>query len=175
MKRKATASSSTTTKTKQKNGSGGKFGSSSDEDLRRKSFKPDSAEDKVNGGSVVTKGSLYFAYMMVNFKAEQKINTYIGKSRNPVEKVSEHNAKKTKGAKSTKQAAGSWKIYMIVGPFPTKSASSKFRDEWKANSRGIPSRAKRGENLAHENDMKVWDTRVDDEAFKASEKKGKDA
>ena len=41
----------------------------------------------------------YFCYMMVTFQHKEKINTYIGKSRNPIDKVKQHNHKKGRKSK----------------------------------------------------------------------------
>ena len=109
---------------------------------------------------------LFFAYMLANYDPSQKINTYIGKSRNPNKKVTLINQKKTKGSKSTRQAAGNWELQMIIGPFVEKQESINFREHWKQQSRGIKSRIQRGITLAKEYDKMCWDSRViDDEGM----------
>jgi len=104
--------------------------------------------------------TLYFAYMIANYVASQKINTYIGKSRDPFIKLDMINQKKAKGAKSTRQAAGHWNLEMIVGPFLRKDESAQFRELWKQKSRGIPSRRQRGKDLAGNYNKICWDASV---------------
>ncbi len=113
----------------------------------------------------------YFAYMLANYDAAQKINTYIGKSRDPFLKVDLINEKMTRGARSTRQAAGNWRLEMIVGPFVTKKESVYFRELWKQKSRGILSRLERGMNLAEIHKKTCWDASKgqDEEMVSSSE------
>lgn len=101
----------------------------------------------------------YWCYLMVNFQPEQKINTYIGKTKDPPKKVEEHNQRKAKGQKTTKAAAPYWSLEMIIGPFNDKGSAIEFRDKWKQKSRGIQSRRQRGLDLSDEYHVEVFDER----------------
>ncbi len=98
-----------------------------------------------------------FCYMMVNFKAEQKINTYIGEGKDPYEDVLLHNSGRAKDSKSTRSAAPNWELNMIIGPFKNSGDACKFVEPWRVNSRGILSRRKRGMELARLQNLTCWD------------------
>ncbi len=104
---------------------------------------------------------LNWCFMMVNFEPNQKINTHISDSKSPPVTVAKHNAGQVKGSKSTKAAAGSWILDMIIGPFLTSEAASRFAQRWRSNSRGIQSRRKRGLMLSHEERLTCYNRRLD--------------
>ena len=99
---------------------------------------------------------LHWAYMMVNYEHRQKINTFIGNSTQPACSVRLHNGGMAGGAKSTKAAAGSWKLQMIVGPLPDECYANKCASYWR-HSRGIPSRCERGKKIARILGLTCWD------------------
>ncbi len=103
----------------------------------------------------------WWCYMMVNFMPDQKINTFICESQHPNTTVDEHNHGNVKGSKSTKSAAGNWILDMIIGPFDTRQDSMEFAKTWRKNSRGIPSRKRRGRDLAKESNKTCWDRDFD--------------
>jgi hypothetical protein len=86
----------------------------------------------------------------------QKINTYIDKSKNPFVSCESHNNKLSK-YKKTRPAAGNWDLKMIVGPF-SRSDSILFKNLWKSESRGIKSRLNRGIELAISHKKICWDS-----------------
>ncbi len=102
----------------------------------------------------------FFCFMMVNFIPNQKINTYIAETQNPYQSVILHNKGNAKCSKSTKSAAPNWELNMIIGPFNYIEEAFDFAKDWKSNSRGIPSRRKRGQDLAREKDLICWDKEV---------------
>lgn len=122
---------------------------------------------------------LYWCYMMVNFMPDQKINTFIGESELPPLMVTRHNQRRVKGSKSTKSAAGSWILEMIIGPFPDIDKASQFGKNWRSNSRGIPSRRKRGRTLANQQRFITYDRKLNknpdgtDQAHATTKKKRK--
>jgi hypothetical protein len=89
-----------------------------------------------------------FCYLMINLLPNQKINTYIGESGHPFQSVIDHNEGRARASKSTKSAAPHWKLEMIVGEFADQPSAVTFANSWRANSRGIVSRRKRGHALA---------------------------
>ena len=98
----------------------------------------------------------WFSFLMVNFKPQQKINTFIGFGRNPPKKVEKYNAGRGKESKVTKKGAPLWMLHVIVGPFENEDDAKDFADCWKENSRGIPSRTERGRKLAEEKGFIYW-------------------
>jgi hypothetical protein len=101
---------------------------------------------------------LYFCWIMITTLENQKLNTFIDKSKNPFISCESHNNKSSK-CKKTKSAAGSWNLKMIIGPF-NRLESIEFKKLWKAESRGIKSRLNRGIELAVSHEKICWDADV---------------
>jgi hypothetical protein len=102
----------------------------------------------------------WFCFMIVNFRPEQKINTWIEESLNPFISLKLHNNKGVILRKCTKSAAGSWELEMIIGPFYDWESATEFVSAWKLQSRGITSRRERGKQLAAEMGLTCWDQEV---------------
>jgi len=62
--------------------------------------------------------------------------THVGKSRNPIRKVYNHN-RGTLDSKSTRAGAPNWTIVTYIGPFESKDDSFQFLEMWRRKRRGL--------------------------------------
>jgi len=62
--------------------------------------------------------------------------THVGKSRNPIGKVYEHNIGKT-DSKSTRAGAPNWTLVAYFGPFRNKNEAFMFLEVWRHKRRGL--------------------------------------
>ncbi len=99
---------------------------------------------------------------MANFDGSQKTLTHVGRSRNPIRKVHLHNTKSLQ-TKSTRAAAGLWKLELMCGPLKSRLDGMTVKNLWK-RSRGVKSRRQRGISLALEWGLKCWDTRYNEKS-----------
>lgn len=99
-------------------------------------------------------------YMMVNFLHNQKINTWIDNSENPIDAVRKHNEKKINNAKSTKSAAPFWKLTLIIGPFFDDEERNELQKLWNTKSRGIIPRRNKGVELAKKNNKECFSSNI---------------
>ena len=97
----------------------------------------------------------FFSFMMVNFMANQKINTFIGECYDPFSKVVYHNEGRAGTSKTTRSAAPHWKLNMIIGEFRTEKEAQDFSKDWRVKSRGILSRRGRGKDLARTSNVLI--------------------
>lgn len=104
----------------------------------------------------------WYCFMMVNWSAEQKINTWIEESIQPLLSLELHNGKKAFNSKYTQSAAGSWKIELIIGSFDNIDEAHRFVLDWKDQCRGVPSRRQKGIHLAQINKLICWDRRANE-------------
>ena len=92
----------------------------------------------------------WWCFLIVNGEVKTKINTFIHHSdAHPAEELERHNAGRIK---STRGAAGHWKLQMNVGPFPDEELAEGFSHLWK-KGRGIAGRIKRGCELSEKYDL----------------------
>lgn len=105
----------------------------------------------------------YWTYLMINNCPSTKTHSYVGKDRKPKSKVDKHNAGKVRNARarSTRGAIGHWTLNMVVGPFRTRDEAIAVRNEWQADCRGIPSRRKKGSELARKYRVLCFDAEMD--------------
>jgi hypothetical protein len=103
---------------------------------------------------------VYFIYLMINTFPRTKTHTYVGKDRKPRRKVMLHNSGGVKNARSARPAMGHWKLEMVIGPVWSHDTARRIRNEWRANSRGIEPRSKRGREIAKKYQLVCWDARL---------------
>ena len=104
-------------------------------------------EDTTESGERV----YWWCFLVVNGEVKTKINTFIDHSNvPPAEELERHNAGKVK---STRGAAGHWKLQSLVGPFSEDEGLAEgFSHLWK-KGRGIGGRINRGCELAKKYDL----------------------
>lgn len=100
---------------------------------------------------------IYFCYLAINFDQTQKINTHIGKSRNPAEKVDLLNEINRTSNRTSKKPKPIWYLSLIIGKFNSKNEAIEFAESWKQQSRGIVSRRKFGMKMATMFQKTCWD------------------
>jgi hypothetical protein len=97
----------------------------------------------------------FWCYLMINYNPHNKINTHIGKSRNPDAKVNMWNAKCHKRVNiQDGEIPSIWMLVMVLGPFETESDARILKVIWKNRSRGIGPRKVKGIDLAEEYNRK---------------------
>ncbi len=101
-------------------------------------------------------GEVVFCYLMINYRVESKINTFIDTSVHPFRTVEEHNKGSTERANGTRSAAPNWELSVILGPFRSESDADAVATRWR-NNRGIGSRRERGIDIAREKGVICWD------------------
>jgi len=106
---------------------------------------------------------LYLMSIVDEQHCEQKTLTHVGKARRPVDKVRMHNERLVK-SKSTRPAAGLWKLEVAVGPFASKRDTIPIRDFWKKKKRGPASRRSFGKWIAASLGLECFDSRMGDES-----------
>lgn len=104
-------------------------------------------------------GINYFCFLMVTTQQKQKVNTSIEFGTDPLFVLQQKNKNK-RDYSSDGEDTEPWKLELVVGPFPDQKKGQKFQKKWKKDSRGIPSRRKKGIELALALGLEVFDKRI---------------
>jgi len=108
-------------------------------------------EKKISLDSMVAwvppKNAPYFVYLMCapvpnpisGILKTGKLQTHVGKGRNPIRKIWQHN-KGTLDSKSTRAGAPNWELVCFIGPFPSKKDCLWFFNLWRKSRRNLQRR-----------------------------------
>lgn len=104
-----------------------------------------------------------YLYLITSFilkKGVRRHISYVGKSRDIMRRVKQHNGQLPKGPKPTRNASHPWKLAMVIGPYERHATS--LRRLWRKKSRGIQSRLRYGTQTAQHTGKLVY---ADDTSF----------
>jgi len=102
----------------------------------------------------------YYCYLAINEGNSQKVNTRVGVSRYPPNRVQMDNEKYEQNKKNKNNPTSPWVLNMIIGDFTTRMSAEEFRKEWLRKSRGIKSRRYRGLSVAYWKYKRCYDAEL---------------
>ncbi len=100
-------------------------------------------------------GGYYGALMGPPFEGQHKKEAYMFVSDNPVREVYVHNHQLVKN-KDTRAVAPHWQLRVVVGPFAALDSALAFGRVWVHNTRGAPSKYRRGIALARAQGLRYF-------------------
>jgi len=98
----------------------------------------------------------HYAFLIFSQNKGKK-NTFIGLSRNPVNKVYHFNNGTIRHRRGGKSNGNKWFLQQIVGPFDTADDGRRFREAWTCNSRSLRGRSSKGRELAKQASVACWE------------------
>jgi hypothetical protein len=123
---------------------------------------PIGAQTSTSGPTKCRDGRLYFIYLIVNYDASKRTNTFIGKTKRCTDKLNKHNHGKVKSARYTRAAAGKWVLCQILGPVD-HVRSMQLVAEWRYGTKGIPMRMEKGEELGRKHGLDMFTCSEDEQ------------
>lgn len=104
----------------------------------------DTHKNKSNKKKSNSRNGDTWIYLITNREPAVKTHSFIGTSRNPLEKLRLHLTGKIT---QTRVAAAHWNLELVLGPFDSDKANT-LAITWREKSRGIHSRRNKGYELA---------------------------
>ena len=98
-----------------------------------------------------------FLYLIYHTKQEIRTITYVGASGHFNKRLAQHNGELNGGPRLTKRASGFWKPVLVLELDKNRKISTKkLKKIWKASSRGLDSRIKKGLLIARKYKLRCY-------------------
>ena len=98
-----------------------------------------------------------FLYLIYHTKQEIRTVTYVGAAGHFKKRLAQHNGQLNGGPRLTKRASGFWKPVLFLELDKNRKVSTKkLKKVWKASSRGLDSRIKKGLLIARQYNLRCY-------------------